>query len=109
MSSDSETLESILTRFNTSLDGLTSDEVEQRLQKYGPNEVKEKKRNPLVNFLQKFWAPVPWMLEITAILTFILHKYLDMEIILFLLVFNSIISFIQEYRAENAWNYSNRN
>ena len=92
----------VFAKLHTSYQGLSQEEASKRLKEYGPNMVTERKRNPLILFLLKFWAPVPWMLEITAILTYVLHKYLDMEIILFLLIFNSIISFMQEYRAENA-------
>ncbi|MQL55909.1 plasma-membrane proton-efflux P-type ATPase [Acidianus ambivalens] len=95
-------IEETLTQLNTSLKGLTEKEAEERIKKYGYNEVKEKKESPIIKFLKKFWAPVPWMLEITIVITYILGKYLDMYIILFLLVFNSIVSFIQERRAENA-------
>ncbi|MCY0882949.1 MAG: cation-transporting P-type ATPase [Acidianus infernus] len=92
-------IEETLTQLNTSLKGLTEKEAEERIKKYGYNEVKEKKESPVVKFLKKFWAPVPWMLEVTIVITYILGKYLDMYIILFLLVFNSIVSFIQEIRA----------
>jgi len=95
-------IEETLTQLNTSLKGLTEKEAEERIKKYGYNEVKEKKESPIVKFLKKFWAPVPWMLEVTIVITYILGKYLDMYIIIFLLVFNSIVSFIQERRAENA-------
>jgi H+-transporting ATPase len=95
-------IEETLTQLNTSLKGLTEKEAEERIKKYGYNEVKEKKESPIVKFLKKFWAPVPWMLEVTIVITYILGKYLDMYIITFLLVFNSIVSFIQERRAENA-------
>ncbi|BDC18054.1 plasma-membrane proton-efflux P-type ATPase [Acidianus sp. HS-5] len=95
-------IEETLTQLNTSLKGLTEKEAEERIKKYGYNEVKEKKENPVIKFLKKFWAPVPWMLEVTIVITYILGKYLDMYIILFLLVFNSIVSFVQEKRAENA-------
>lgn len=84
--SDNETLDSLLKSLDTTLDGLTSEEAKSRLLKFGPNEVKEKRRSPVIEFLLKFWAPVPWMLEVTVVLTFILQKYLDMYIILFLLV-----------------------
>lgn len=58
---------------NTSLNGLSETEAQERLKKYGYNEVRKKKENPLLKFLKKFWAPVPWMLEVTIIL----GKYLD--------------------------------
>ncbi|EZQ11124.1 MULTISPECIES: plasma-membrane proton-efflux P-type ATPase [Acidianus] len=92
----------ILSELNSSVNGLSEEEAEKRLRTYGYNEVKEKKESPIIKFLKKFWAPVPWMLEVTVIITFILGKFLDMYIILFLLIFNSIISFIQEKRAEDA-------
>lgn len=95
-------IEETLAELNTSLNGLSETEAQERLKKYGYNEVREKKENPLLKFLKKFWAPVPWMLEVTIIITYILGKYLDMYIILFLLIFNSIVSFVQERRAENA-------
>jgi H+-transporting ATPase len=82
------------------LAGLTSDEAKARLAQYGYNEVSEAKPSALFALLRKFWAPVPWMLEATIALTWLSARYLDAAIIGFLLVFNSIISFLQEGRAE---------
>ncbi len=86
----------------SSKDGLNEYEAKKRISKYGFNEITEKKENPVLKFLKKFWAPVPWMLEFTIVLTYVLGKYLDMYIILFLLVFNSIVSFVQESKAQDA-------
>lgn len=96
------TIEETLAKLSTSVNGLSETEVSKRITEYGKNEVSEKKENSIIKFLKKFWAPVPWMLEVAVILTYILHKFLDMYIILFLLVFNGIIGFTQEKRAENA-------
>jgi len=54
---------------------------------------RKKKENKAIKFLKKFWAPVPWMLEATIVITALLGKYLDTYIILFLLVFNAFIGF----------------
>ncbi len=89
-------------KLNSSSSGLSSSDVEQRIRQYGKNEVVEKKENAVLKFLKKFWAPVPWMLEITAIITFFIGKDLDTYIILSLLIFNSFISFFQESRASDA-------
>jgi H+-transporting ATPase len=89
-------------KLNTSSSGLSSNDAKARLQTYGYNEVSEKKENSILKFLKKFWAPIPWMLEITIIITFVLQKYDDSLIILFLLIFNGIISFTQESKADNA-------
>jgi H+-transporting ATPase len=82
--------------------GLTSAEAAQRLQQYGPNEVTETKPNSVLVFLQKLWAPVPWMLEITIILELYLGKNIEAVVIGALLIFNAILSYVQEGRAQNA-------
>jgi len=64
-----------------SLTGLTSDEAKARLAQYGYNEVSEAKPSALLTLLRKFWAPVPWMLEVTIALTWLTARYLDAAII----------------------------
>lgn len=84
------------------LNGLTSKEAQERLQKYGFNALPEEKRNPFVVFLQKFWAPVPWILEIIILLEILLGKVAEAWVIAALLLFNAILSFFQEGKARNA-------
>ena len=55
--------------------GLTGREAAERLQKYGLNTVREERANPLLVFLGKFWAPVPWMLEATIFASDLLWKF----------------------------------
>ncbi|HUW50668.1 MAG TPA: plasma-membrane proton-efflux P-type ATPase [Sulfuricella sp.] len=84
------------------LQGLTSAEAQRRLLQYGPNTVAEEHAHPWIAFLHKFWAPVPWMLEATIALQLALGKADEAAIIAALLVFNAILSFVQENRANNA-------
>ena len=86
----------------TALQGLTSAEARQRLAKYGPNMVAEDHPRLWLLFLRKFWAPVPWMLEATIALQFVLGKPDEAAIITVLLVFNAVLGFAQENRANNA-------
>ena len=84
------------------LSGLTSAEAARRLAQYGPNAVAEEKPHPLLAFLGKFWAPVPWMLEATVALELVLGKVPEAVIIGVLLLFNALLGLVQERRAQSA-------
>ena len=80
--------------------GLTSDEACRRLEKFGPNTIPDTALHPLGRALTKFWAPVPWMLEAAVALELALGKYVEASIIAGLLVFNAVLGFFQEGRAQ---------
>ncbi len=82
--------------------GLSSDEVQKSLREYGYNEVSEKSVSPVIRFVKKFWGITPWMLEITILLEWILEKYFEAYVVTGLLVFNAILGFLQEERANSA-------
>jgi H+-transporting ATPase len=82
--------------------GLSNAEAEDRLAQYGPNALAEKRLHPILKFLGYFWGPIPWMIEIAAILSAIVRQWDDLTIILVLLIFNAGIGFWQEYKAANA-------
>ena len=80
--------------------GLTSEEARQRLEKIGPNTVADTSMHPLRRALEKFWAPVPWMLEAAIVLELVLGKHIEAAIIAVLLVFNAVLGYFQEGRAQ---------
>ncbi len=82
--------------------GLSTEEAKRRLAQYGPNAVVEEAPHSWLLFLHKFWAPVPWMLEATFILEVLLAKWPEAIIIALLLLFNGILGFSQERKAQNA-------
>ncbi len=82
--------------------GLTSEEAAKRLQQYGPNALEEKKRSAILRLLGYFWGPIPWMIEIAAILSALVRHWDDFWIIVALLVFNAAVGFWQEFTAGNA-------
>ena len=86
----------------TNCTGLTSVEAQKRLTEFGPNAVEEKKQHTWLLFLHKFWAPVPWMLEVTLVLEGILGKWPEAIIIALLLLFNAVLGFSQERKAQGA-------
>ena len=86
----------------SSPDGLTQAEAQKRLTQYGPNEIEEKKANPLLKFLTYFWGPIPWMIEVAAILSAVTRQWPDFGIILVLLLANAVVGFWEEHQAGNA-------
>jgi H+-transporting ATPase len=84
------------------LKGLTSKQVEERIQQYGPNALQEKKTSPLLRLLSYFWGPIPWMIEVAAILSALVQHWADFGIISALLIFNAGVGFWQEFTAGNA-------
>ena len=85
-----------------SVTGLTSDEAQRRLAANGTNVVQDVVQNPIHQALKKLWAPVPWMLEATIVLEILVHKLDEAVIISVLLLFNSILSFVQENQSNRA-------
>ncbi|KAH8548886.1 plasma-membrane proton-efflux P-type ATPase [Umbelopsis sp. PMI_123] len=82
--------------------GLTSSEVAERLQKFGRNELPEKKANPLLKFLMYFTGPISYLIEIACIIAAVVGDWIDFGIILALLFINAFIGFIEEAKAESA-------
>ncbi|MCK9425712.1 MAG: plasma-membrane proton-efflux P-type ATPase [Ignavibacteriaceae bacterium] len=75
----------------TTADGLADSEVKDRLEKFGKNEIVEKKQNSLLEFILRYWGPMPWLLEIALGLAFALNHYFEGIIIFILLTTNAII------------------
>ncbi|HZT33186.1 MAG TPA: cation-transporting P-type ATPase [Bryobacteraceae bacterium] len=92
----------LFAQLNSNPHGLTAAEATTRLAQYGPNALKERRVNPLLKFLGYFWGPIPWMIEIAAVLSAIVRHWADLVIILILLLFNALVGFWQEYKAANA-------
>ena len=80
--------------------GLTGDEARRRLEKFGSNAIPDTSVHPLRTAIEKFWAPVPWMLEAAVVLQLVLGKYVESAIIATLLVFNAALGLFQEGRAQ---------
>ncbi len=82
--------------------GLSSEEAARRLRQHGPNSTPEQHVSPVRLLLGKLWAPVPWMLEVTIALELVLGKTLEAVVVAVLLLFNALVSWVQENRAQEA-------
>ena len=82
-------------------EGLTSFEAQGLLDKYSYNEL-PKRSQISSKFLSYFWGPIPWMIEVAAILSAFVRHWEDFAIILVLLLMNAGVGFWEEYQAGNA-------
>jgi len=83
--------------------GLSPYQAKIRLEKYGPNRIKEEKRkSTLLIFFQQFLNPLIYILLIAAVVSFLIGEKKDAIVIAIAVIINTIIGFIQELRAEKA-------
>ena len=95
--------EEVLKNQNTNLStGLTTAEAKQRIEKYGLNDIPETEESTFKRIIKRFWGPIPWMIEVAAILSAIAAKWEDFIIITILLLVNVAVDFAQEAKALSA-------
>lgn len=93
----------VLENFESSLQGLELEEVNKRRQKYGLNELKRKNKDGILKVLwRQINNPLIWVLIGSSTLATALGKITDGMVVLSVVVVNSIIGFIQEYKAGKA-------
>ncbi len=93
----------ILTRYETSVNGLTQSEVQKRQAEYGLNRIEEKKPTPLIIlFFSQFADILIALLIIAAIASFAIGDIIDAGVIMLAVLLNVIMGFIQEYRSLRA-------
>jgi H+-transporting ATPase len=95
-------LEEVIRLLQASQDGLSESEADSRIRKFGYNEVVEKKKSPVIEFISRFWGPMPWLLETTILLSCAIGHYLESVIILALLTINAAIGFLHTRSSRRA-------
>lgn len=83
--------------------GLSSEEAEKRLEKYGENKLEDKEKASVLRlFLSQFKSILIFILIAAALVSALLGESIDAIVILFTVFLAGILSFVQEYRAEKA-------
>lgn len=82
--------------------GLTQAEAARRLAQYGENELVERQASAWERLGPFLWGPIPWMIEIAALLSIAVRHWADLSIILAMLIVNAGVGFWQEFKADNA-------
>ena len=99
---ENKPIEEVLENLSSSWTGLSPSEAAARLQQFGTNEIQETRISPFIKFLNYFWGPIPWMIEVAAVLSAFIHHWEDFGIITTLLLVNAGVGFWQENKADNA-------
>ncbi len=86
----------------SSAEGLSAAEVQQRLTQFGRNVLEEKETPLWRRLVSYFWGPIPWMIEIAAILSAVNSDWKSFGVIFAMLVINGGIGFWEEKGATDA-------
>ncbi|MDP2726720.1 MAG: HAD-IC family P-type ATPase, partial [Dehalococcoidia bacterium] len=93
----------VLARLQTGKEGLSPEEAADRLRIFGYNELAVEERTlPLEILLRQIQSPLIYILLAAGVVTAVLRQYVDTGVILAVVVLNSVVGFVQEYRAEQA-------
>ena len=95
--------EQVLQHIECDGEGLSSAEVTERQQRFGPNRLPEAKpRSALLRFFSHFNNLLIYVLLAAAVIAAALSHWIDTVVILAVVILNAVIGFIQEGKAEDA-------
>ena len=96
-------IKEVMKELNSSMNGLTDAEAGERLKKYGLNQIKEIHKISIFKILlNQFKSFIIYVLMAASIIAFLFGKTTDTIIILAIIILNTILGFIQEYKAEKS-------
>lgn len=97
------TVSEVIQKLNTTENGLTDEEAEKNIKKYGKNELEEKEKDSEIKkFLSQFTEPLMILLIIAGFVSAFINDYIDSGVIFFVVIMNAVLGYRQENKAENA-------
>ncbi|TGC11049.1 cation-translocating P-type ATPase [Methanolobus halotolerans] len=103
MAEGSEKIEEVFADVDSSEKGLTEEQVRERLDKYGMNELKETKKTTTKDvFVRQFKNFIIWVLIAAAFLSLLVEEVINFWVIMVITFIVVMLGFFQEYRAEKA-------
>ena len=83
-------------------EGLTSAEAEILMEKWGPNELPEKKKSKCELLTEQFMQPMPLMITAAFVIEGLLANYVDMVLLLILNIVNCGLAYYEASKAADA-------
>ena len=98
-----KSIDEVMKLLKTSKNGLSTSQADQRLHKYGLNELEVGEGpSPWKILLSQFKSPLVWILIVALVISWFLGEAVDVIVIGIIIVVNAVLGFSQEYRAEKA-------
>jgi P-type Ca2+ transporter type 2C len=95
-------IEDTYKKLNTSSNGLNNIEVNKRYDKYGKNELKEKKISKLHIFFRQFHNILIYLLFAASLISILVGEWIDFFVIILIIIINGLIGFFEELHAETS-------
>lgn len=98
-----KTKEELFKEIQTSGEGLSEEEVQKRLNKFGENKLPEKKKkSPILVFLNQFKSFLIYILVLAAVISFLAGNTIDVYVIVGVILVNAGIGFYYENKADKS-------
>lgn len=98
-----QTRQQVFDELESSTHGLSQQQAEERLSKFGINQIKRAQAKPAyLRFAAQFHNILIYILIASALITFLLEHWMDALVIGAVVIANALIGFIQEGKAEQA-------
>lgn len=95
-------IEDIYKKLNTSSEGLSNIEIKKRQEKYGKNELEEKKTSKIGIFFRQFHNILIYLLFGASIVSIFVGEWIDFFVIMMIIMINGLIGFFEELHAETS-------
>ncbi|WP_101772634.1 cation-translocating P-type ATPase [Peptostreptococcus faecalis] len=93
----------VVKTLDSTIDGLSTDKANEHLEKYGKNELREKKGDPIWKiFLENFKDPMVVILVIAAVIQILMGSIIESVIIFLVLILNAVLGTVQTKKAESS-------
>jgi len=90
-------------KLKTSEKGLSQEEAKKRLTEYGYNKLQEEdKINKLKILIRQLASPLIYILLVAGLIAILFREYVDAGVIFVAVILNTIIGYLQEYKAEQS-------
>ena len=100
---ENEFVEVLLKNFNTTINGLSEEEAENRIEEFGYNEICENKRkSPLSRLFDNLKNPLVILLSVLALISYLTGDIIAALVMLSMVALGVVLKYVQEIKADES-------